>query len=311
MTGSGPAGVAALLPALVLAAGLGIAGDCRGGGGGLPAPPSPGEGEGRGRPRPGEGPGDPIETLEVQILGSFPHAPDAFTQGLLFHDGHLYESTGRRGASSLRRVDPRTGAVLARRDLPPDLFGEGLALAWTAEGGRLIQLTWESGLALVWDLETLERVGEHRYGGQGWGLAAEPAGPDGTTPRLAMSDGTAYLTFRDPETFEATDRVRVTMGGRPLARLNELEWVGPHLWANVWGSTTIVRIDPATATVTGVAHLAELEALLPPQERAGIDVLNGIAHRPGDGADGGSFLVTGKLWPRLFEVAFEGRSGEG
>jgi glutaminyl-peptide cyclotransferase len=235
----------------------------------------------------------------VRVLDSRPHATDAFTQGLLFHDGFLYESTGQRGRSTLRKVDPETGEVLVRRKLPPALFGEGLARVPSERGDRLVQLTWQAGLALVWDLATLERVGEHRYDGEGWGLAF-----DGE--HLVMSDGSSTLVFRNPETFEEVSRVQVTLGGRPLAQLNELEWVDGALWANVWGATTVVRIDPSSGAVTATADLTRLYGLLPAGEAARIDVLNGIAFRPGEqGAGGGTFLVTGKLWPRLFEVIFE------
>lgn len=251
------------------------------------------------------------ESLSVRVLEERPHATDAFTQGLLFHDGFLYESTGQRGRSTLRKVNPQTGEVVVRRDLPDRLFAEGLALisgsagtpappdGGTAGGARLIQLTWQSGLALVWDLATLERVGEHRYDGEGWGLAF-----DGE--HLVMSDGSSTLSLRDPETFAEVDRVEVRLGGHPLAQLNELEWAAGALWANVWGSSTVVRIDLPSGRVTATADLGKLYGLLPVEESARIDVLNGIAYRPAETVDaGGTFLVTGKYWPRLFEVAFE------
>lgn len=248
---------------------------------------------------------EPPESLTVRVLDERSHATDAFTQGLLFHEGFLYESTGRRGHSTLRKVEPRTGEVLVRRDLPDRLFAEGLALipgsreTGGADGPRLVQLTWQSGRALVWDLATLERIGERRYDGEGWGLAF-----DGE--HLVMSDGSSSLTLRDPETFAEVDRVGVHLGGRPLAQLNELEWAEGALWANVWGSSTVVRIDLPSGRVTATADLGELYGLLPPEEATRIDVLNGIAYRPAEGtAAEGTFLVTGKHWPRLFEVAFD------
>ena len=252
------------------------------------------------------GPEQP-ESLSLRVLEERPHATDAFTQGLLFHEGFLYESTGQRGRSTLRKVNPQTGEVVVRRDLPDRLFAEGLALipgsaetsAPPASGPRLIQLTWQSGLALVWDLATLERVGEHRYDGEGWGLAF-----DGQ--HLVMSDGSSTLSLRDPETFAEVDRVEVQLGGRPLAQVNELEWAAGALWANVWGSSTVVRIDLPSGRVTATADLGKLYGLLPVEEAARIDVLNGIAYRPAETADAeGTFLVTGKYWPRVFEVAFE------
>lgn len=241
---------------------------------------------------------DRVRRLAPRVLASHPHRADAFTQGLLFHDGFLYESTGQYGASTLRKVAPETGEVLVRRDLPPTLFGEGLALVPGPDGGRLIQLTWRSGLALVWELETLERAGDHEYTGEGWGLTF-----DGE--HLVMSDGSSWLSYRDPETFAEVHRRRVTMAGRPLSRLNELEWVEGAVWANIWGTSSVVRIDPADGEVTAIVDLSTLYELLEPEEAAGVDVLNGIAYRPGEEPGGGLFFVTGKYWPRLFGVVFE------
>jgi glutaminyl-peptide cyclotransferase len=230
------------------------------------------------------------ERLSVRVIAEYPHDPASFTQGLLVHDGALYESTGRYGVSKLRRLDPVTGEVTAERDLPARLFGEGLALA----GDRLVQITWQEGVALLWNAASFEPLGELSYRGEGWGLTF-----DGE--RLVMSDGGPALVFRDPATFEETGRVDVTFEGEPVERLNELEWVDGAVWANIWGSETIVRIDPASGAVTGSADLSPLLGRLPPEESEGIDVLNGIAWWP----EHGTFLVTGKLWPRLFEVVFE------
>ncbi len=225
--------------------------------------------------------------LAVRVVAVYPHDPEAFTQGLVWHRGALYESTGLYGSSTLRRVDLATGAVERRVDLPARLFGEGLALV----GARLVQLTWQEGLALSWDVERFEPRGERRYQGEGWGLCY-----DGR--RLVMSDGSGRLTFRDPESFAVIGELAVTVDGRPAERLNELECVGGEIWANVWGSGDVLRIDAASGRVTAVA---DASGLLSPLERAGTDVLNGIAHRP----ETGTFLLTGKLWPKLFEVAFE------
>jgi glutaminyl-peptide cyclotransferase len=233
------------------------------------------------------------ERLGFRVVAEYPHDPSAFTQGLLIHDGVLYESTGQYGRSELRRVAPETGEVLLRRQLPGHLFGEGLALV-PGTPDRLIQLTWQEGIALVWDRESLTALGELRYRGEGWGLAW-----DGE--RLVMSDGSAWLSFREPGGFAELARVEVTLEGRPLPGINELEWAEGALWANVWGSESVVRIDTATGEVTAVADLAALEERLPRGESPRIDVLNGIAWWP----ERGTFLVTGKLWPRAFEVTLE------
>ena len=238
------------------------------------------------------------ERLTARVVAEHPHDPEAFTQGLLLHGDLLYESIGRYGRSELRRVAPETGEPLLRRELPDHLFGEGLALVPGGgpggAGDRLVQLTWQEGIALVWDRESLTALGELRYRGEGWGLAW-----DGE--RLVMSDGSAWLSFREPGGFTELSRVEVTLEGRPLPGINELEWAEGAVWANVWGSGSVVRIDPSTGEVTAVADLAALEESLPLEESRRIDVLNGIAWWP----ERGTFLVTGKLWPRLFEVAFE------
>lgn len=224
--------------------------------------------------------------LVARVVRRYPHRPDAFTQGLLFHEGVLYESTGRRGLSELRLVDLATGSVRRRRALSERYFGEGLARV----GERLVQLTWTSGRAIVFSRDDFEPVRELEYAGEGWGLCF-----DGE--RLVMSDGSAWLSFRDPDTFAEQQRVRVTHAGRPLGRLNELECVDGLVWANVWTTDEIVAIDPDRGEVTAVV---DASGLLSREERAGTDVLNGIAWAQ----DRGHFLITGKLWPWLFEVDF-------
>jgi glutaminyl-peptide cyclotransferase len=198
----------------------------------------------------------------------------------------LYESTGRYGESSLRKVDPRTGTVVHRVLLPHAYFGEGLAL----RENRLVQLTWRAETALVYALADFEPVGRLSYQGQGWGLCY-----DGT--HFFMSNGTATLTLRDPETFEVVERITVTSKGEPVQSLNELECVGDSVYANVYRTNRIVRIEKATGKVTAVI---DASGLLTPIEGLSADVLNGIAHDP----ESGSFLITGKLWPKLFEVRF-------
>ncbi len=224
------------------------------------------------------------EALRVRVVRSYPHDRGAFTQGLEFYGGKIYESTGLPGRSSLRRVDVESGAVERRIDLEAPLFAEGLARV----GGKLFQLTWQDGRAFVWSLERFEKLREFRYEGEGWGLCF-----DGK--RLVMSDGSDRLTFRDPETFAKTGELRVRRDGQPVAHLNELECVKGTVYANVWQDHHIARIDLATGAVTG---WIDASGLLARDELPGTDVLNGITYLP----DRGRFLLTGKLWPRTFEV---------
>jgi glutaminyl-peptide cyclotransferase len=229
-------------------------------------------------------PAPSIEALRVRVVAKYPHATDAFTQGLLWHDGAMYESTGRYGKSSLRKVRLDDGVVLDERALDPAFFGEGLALV----DDRLVQLTWRSGVALVSDLETLERQSMLRYPGEGWGLCY-----DGSA--LVMSDGSSILEFRDPDTMELLRELTVWRGDRPIPKLNELECVGGVVYANIWQSDEILRIDPESGRVTAVI---DASSLLTSFESIRADVLNGIAYRP----ETETFLLTGKLWPHVFEV---------
>jgi len=224
------------------------------------------------------------QALRVRVLRQYPHDKDAFTQGLIWHDGVMYESTGQYGKSSLRKVRLEDGKVLARRELEAELFGEGLARV----DQQLVQLTWRSGLALVSDLATLEQRSTIRYRGEGWGLCF-----DGTA--LVMSDGSSVLEFRDPSSMEVLREVSVNKEGRPVPRLNELECVGSEIYANIWQSSEILRIDSKTGRVTASIDASDL---LTRFESLRADVLNGIAYKP----DSKTFLVTGKLWPQLFEV---------
>ena len=261
-----------------------------------PAAPSAEATSGPGAVAPEAAPAAPpwVRDLAVRVVASYPHDPASYTQGLELAAGVLYESAGQYGESSIRRVDLESGVVLLRRDLPPDLFGEGLTLVPAAAGrpARLLQLTWQGGVALARDPATLEPVGEHRYRGEGWGLCFDGGGPEA---RLVMSDGSAYLTFRDPATFEIAGGVPVTLGGAPLGGLNELECVGGSVWANVYPTRQIVEVDPATGRVTATV---DASGLLTAFEAPDAEVLNGIAHDPADG----TFLLTGKYWPRLFRV---------
>ncbi len=228
------------------------------------------------------------DQLRVEVLGSRPHDVDSFTQGLEISDGVLYEGTGLAGQSFVSATDLTTGDQLTRVDLPHPLFGEGIALTRTS----LWQLTWQDGIAFERDPETLEEIRSVEYAGEGWGLCHQA-----TADRLVMSDGSSTLTFRDPVTFEETGSVEVLRAGEPVRNLNELECVDGEVYANVWLTDTILRIDPDTGVVT-----AEIDAagLLTEEEALHADVLNGIAKAP----EGDTFLVTGKRWPHLFEVRF-------
>lgn len=220
-----------------------------------------------------------------RIVNRFPHDPLAYTQGLLFRDGFLYESTGLRGQSSVRKVELETGRVLQRVELPAQLFGEGLV--WVA--GTLIQLTWQAGTALVYNSATFQPLRTFRYTGEGWGLAY-----DGES--LVMSDGSDRLTFRDPVTFKVRRSVSVKDGSTPVRSLNELELIDGEIWANVYRSDDIVRIAPANGAVTERLNLAGLVAS---SERNGReDVLNGIAYDN----DRRRLFLTGKRYSYIYEV---------
>ncbi|HDQ39519.1 MAG TPA: glutaminyl-peptide cyclotransferase [Desulfonatronum sp.] len=230
-------------------------------------------------------PGSTKNLLSFKILHTFPHDPDAFTQGLLFHEGLLYESTGGWGTSSLRKVELETGRVLQKRNLPHNYFGEGLAL-WE---DRLIQLTWRSGTGFVYDLAGLEQQGTFLYSGEGWGLTGDEQG-------LIMSDGTSWLRRLDGRTCGELSRFAVFDQGRPLSGLNELEYIDGEIWANVFPTKRIARIDPESGQVTGWLDLSGVLGIrrrLPPEA-----VANGIAWDQHEQR----IFVTGKLWPVLFEI---------
>jgi len=222
--------------------------------------------------------------LRWEVVRSTPHDPDAFIQGLVWYDGGFFESTGRYGQSTIRRVEWPSGRVLRRVDLPPDVFGEGLARV----GDRLIQLTWRNGRGFVYDVPTLRLLREFRYEGEGWGLTY-----DGKS--LILSDGTDVLTYLDPERFTPTRRLPVVWDGRPVQRLNELEFIDGAIWANVWYTNVVVQINPASGRVTSFLDLSGIRGPEPVPEA---DVLNGIAHDPATRR----VWVTGKLWPMLFEI---------
>ncbi|MEM7349668.1 MAG: glutaminyl-peptide cyclotransferase [Acidobacteriota bacterium] len=227
-----------------------------------------------------------VERLRVEVHAIYPHDPSAFTQGLVWDGGVLYESTGLYGKSSLRRVEPMSGEVLERRMVDPNLFGEGLAQV----DDKLVQLTWKAGIALVYDLATLYQVDEFGFNGEGWGLAY-----DGES--LMMSDGSHRLTERDRNDFRWRATIEVRLHGQPVDHLNELEFAEGDLYANVWGEDRIVRIDPSSGRVTAVI---DASGLLTPFEKSRVDVLNGIAYDPVSK----TFWLTGKFWAKMFQVTF-------
>jgi glutaminyl-peptide cyclotransferase len=222
----------------------------------------------------------PVST--VRVINTYPHDPNAFTQGLAFVNGELYEGTGRNGESSLRRVALATGELLQRRNLGALYFGEGI----TIMNERVYQLTWQSQLGFVYDRATFELQKTFFLPGEGWGITH-----DGTN--LIVSDGTAQLRFLDPETQQEVKRITVTEDGLPVNRLNELEYIDGEVWANVWYTDFIVRIDPATGQIKSKLDLTGLHPT-----RGADDVLNGIAWD----ASAERLFVTGKLWASLYEV---------
>lgn len=226
-------------------------------------------------------------TLTATVHRTIPHDATAFTQGLLWRDGKLYESTGRRGHSELRRIDPASGAIEQRVPIGVLFFGEGLADA----GDRLAMLTWKAGRVFFFHPESFNRLATGRYRGEGWGLCH-----DGT--RFAMSNGSHTLTFRDADSFAVRGQVPVLLDGKPLPGLNELECVANAVYANVYGEDYLVRIDAASGEVT---HRLDASGLLDAEAARQADVLNGVAYDP----HAKRFYLTGKLWPLLFEVTFD------
>lgn len=227
-----------------------------------------------------------VTTLVPTVVARFPHDPAAFTEGLLWYRGRLYESVGLEGHSDVRRVDLASGRVLARGTIPAELFGEGLAV-WK---DGLISLTWHGGIAYRWNIATMKRTGTARYSGEGWGLTT-------LGDSLVRSDGSATLTVHDPKTLAVRRRIAVTLNGKPINQLNELEAVDGAIFANVWRSPYIVRIDPANGRVTAIVDLRPIVA------EVGISddieaVANGIAWDPAKRR----LFITGKRWPTLFEI---------
>ncbi len=227
----------------------------------------------------------PAQVCGFRVVNVYPHDAKAFTQGLFFDGGFLYEGTGLKEASSLRKVDLATGAVVKTRSLEGKYFGEGITIC----GDNIIQLTWQSNTGFVYDKNTFDLLRTFQYPGEGWGITY-----DGS--RLIMSDGTSRLRFRDPVTFSETGGVNVRANGKPVENINELEYVRGEIYANIWKSDYIARIDPRTGDVTG---WLDLTGLLKPEDRGLLtDVLNGIAYDPA----GNRLFVTGKMWPKIFEI---------
>jgi glutamine cyclotransferase len=230
-------------------------------------------------------PGKPAVTPAV-VLGTLAHDRTAFTEGLTFWQGHLFEGTGQYGQSALRELDPSNGRELRRLSLDARYFGEGI----TVLGGRLYELTWKEQVCLIYDPESFAKLGELTYQGEGWGLTN-----DGKS--LIMSDGSEWIRFRDPTTFAVVRSIKVTMAGQPVTRINELEYIHDEIWANVWYTDTVLRISPDDGHVIAVIDAAtSVHAAISSHDAD--DVLNGIAF---DDASG-TLLFTGKRWPSLFRI---------
>jgi glutamine cyclotransferase len=229
--------------------------------------------------------GQPARLNAHEVVNSYPHDPEAFLQGLAYHDGSFFESTGQYGESTLRRVEAATGRVVKKLDLPPNVFGEGLALV----ADKLFQLTWQNKKGFVYDRETFRLIQEFAYETEGWGLTF-----DGTS--LILSDGTSELTFLDLQSFKPIKKLGVTFNGRPVSQINELEFIEGEIWANVWHEDVILRIDPSSGRVTSYLNLRDIR----PRETFNDDeaVLNGIAYD----ASQKRIFVSGKRWPRIFEI---------
>jgi len=227
-----------------------------------------------------------VPVYDFEVVHAYPHDPTAFTEGLFYLNGFLYESTGLERHSSIRKVELASGRVLQQFDIPEQYFGEGI-VNWD---GKLVSLTWKSEVGFVFALAALKPLRQWHYAGEGWALTQ-----DGK--QLIMSDGTAQLRFINPQTLLETRRLEVTLNGKPLANLNELEWVKGEIYANVWHANWIARIDPANGEVTGIINLSGI--LNPSNLADGPDgVLNGIAYD----AKRDRLFVTGKNWPTLFEI---------
>ncbi|MGE0126934.1 MAG: glutaminyl-peptide cyclotransferase [Blastocatellales bacterium] len=234
-----------------------------------------------------------VPTYTYEVVNAYPHDPNAFTQGLVFHQGALYESTGLNGASSLRQVELETGKVMKKIDVPAVFFAEGLALF----NNRLYQLTWQSQQGFIYDLDSFNMIRGFSYAGEGWGLTHD-------SRSLIMSDGTNHIRFLNPDTLEVLRVIAVQDNGREITQLNELEYIKGEIYANIWQTDRIARVDPQSGRVTAWINLS---GLLSPEDRSrSVDVLNGIAYDPASDR----LFVTGKLWPKLFEIRLKQRRND-
>jgi len=231
-----------------------------------------------------------IPVYTYKVVNIYPHDRSAFTEGLVFEDGVLYEGTGLHEYSTLRRVELETGEILQICELPPQFFGEGV----TVYGNKIIQLTWQSHIGFVYDKYSFKLLQEFNYPDEGWGITH-----DGK--HLIMSDGTATLHFLDPETFKEISQIEVSANDIPVTRINELEYIQGEIYANIWQTERIARIDHLTGQVIGWIDLKGI--LSPEDDSETVDVLNGIAYDPKNSR----LFVTGKFWPKLFEIELIGQ----
>jgi glutamine cyclotransferase len=234
-----------------------------------------------------------VPVYTAVIDKTYPHDPDAFTEGLLYHQGFLYESTGRTGHSFIRQVDLNTGAVIRQVAIDPAYFGEGIDI-WN---DRLIELTWKNQIGFIYDVKTFKLLSNFHYPGEGWALTNDNS-------HLIMSDGTSDIRLLDPDTLTETGRIHVTCNGHDVHRINELEWVKGEIYANIWVTNLIVRIDPATGAVVGIIDLTDVTQAT--VVVTGDNVLNGIAYD----AAGDRLFVTGKLWPKLYQISLTRRADD-
>lgn len=236
-----------------------------------------------------QAPAAAVPHYTVKIVKTFPHDPAAFTEGLFYDGGKLFESTGRNGSSWIREVDLDTGKVLRHADVDNRYFGEGIA-AWQ---GKIVSLTWKGGTGFIWDKAQLKPTSTFSYTGEGWGMTVNDQ-------NLLMSDGSPTIKFLDPNTLKVVRTLDVTLEGQPVDNINELEWVDGQILANIWRTRTMVRIDPQDGKVTGVIDLSNLPEVTTPQPDNDA-VANGIAWDAG----GKRLFLTGKLWPHLYQVELE------
>ncbi len=229
---------------------------------------------------------EPEKTYSIKVLNTFPHDKEAFTQGLVFDNGYLYESTGLHGRSSIRKVEIRTGKVLKKTVIPKKFFGEGI----TIFNNKIYQLTWRAKTGFIYDKESLENIGSFNYQTQGWGITHDDK-------NLILSDGSSNLYFLDPDSFETVKVLSVkTKEGKDIKFLNELEYIDGKIFSNVWQTNQVLIIDPENGIIENILDLSNLKKKIPGSKK--IDVFNGIAYNP----NSKTFYFTGKLWPKLFEV---------